>query len=145
MNRKFIHYTILMTCLIGVFVAALSLQAHYVDSSFCTLDATFDCDAVNQSSYSTLLGIPVALLGLLSYVLFVVAQINRNKFAKLLSFKLKEYLKYLAYFATFMFLFSLYLTSIEIFVINAYCYLCLISQLMTLILGIFSWIQVKTI
>lgn len=58
--------------LAGVGVATYLTIAHYTDPGgelqFCSGTGTVDCGAVTTSAQSTLLGIPVALLGLLWFV-----------------------------------------------------------------------------
>ena len=58
---------ILAVC--GVVVSSVSLQRHYATSktAFCDVGETFNCDLVNRSEYSKILGIPVALIGMLGY------------------------------------------------------------------------------
>src|SRR5260221_6708533 len=58
---------------VGAVVSGLALQHHYGhdSSSFCNINATFDCDVVNRSSYSRIAGVPVALAGLVSYLLML--------------------------------------------------------------------------
>src|SRR5271165_6450806 len=53
----------------GIVVSSVSLQHHFASSktSFCDIGETFNCDIVNRSEYSTILGIPVALIGMLGY------------------------------------------------------------------------------
>ena len=49
----------------------LTVQHHAVTDgaeSVCNIDATFNCDAVNSSTYSELFGVPIALLGAAFYV-----------------------------------------------------------------------------
>ena len=49
----------------GIVVSSVSLQHHYGTSKtkFCDIGNTFNCDIVNRSEYSSVLGIPVALIG----------------------------------------------------------------------------------
>lgn len=82
-----------------------------------------DCDAVQQSPYSTILGIPVGLLGTLSY-LFIIA---------FWFWQPKQWL--LPLFLMVNTLFSVYLTFLEPFVIRAVCFWCLSSAtIMTVLL-----------
>jgi len=66
-HRLTILVAILAVC--GIAVSSVSLQHHYATSktSFCDIGEAFNCDIVNRSEYSTLLGIPVALIGMLGY------------------------------------------------------------------------------
>jgi len=53
----------------GITVSSISLQHHYAKSKteYCDIGAAFNCDIVNRSEYSSILGIPVALIGMLGY------------------------------------------------------------------------------
>ncbi|MGB0006780.1 MAG: vitamin K epoxide reductase family protein, partial [Candidatus Sulfotelmatobacter sp.] len=70
-------YTFLAAlALAGVVVSAVSLQRHYAKSAsaFCDFGERFNCDIVNRSEYSTVMGIPVAAIGVAGYgVLFALA------------------------------------------------------------------------
>jgi vitamin-K-epoxide reductase (warfarin-sensitive) len=105
----------------GAGVSAVSLQRHYATSktSYCDIGETFNCDLVNRSPYSSILGVPVALLGLLGYAalaaLVTVYRHRRNAPALL----------FLT--ATAGLLFALYLTYIEGWVLGVWCILCLCS------------------
>ena len=104
-----------------------------VSSEVCTINETFDCDIVNKSSYSEILGIPVSILGLLAYaVLFVgVLVYDRKRSPKLLQLLMS--------LGAAGLLFSLYLTSIEAFVLYTWCLLCLASQAAILLIVIGLW------
>jgi uncharacterized membrane protein len=107
--------------LAGVAVSSVSLHHHYGTSqtSYCDFGATFNCDIVNRSAYSTVLGIPDALIGILGYsVLFVLAAFYRTK---------AEATYTLLIASTAGLGFALYLTYIEKFVLATWCVLCLSS------------------
>jgi uncharacterized membrane protein len=110
---------ILAVC--GVAVSSVSLQHHFANSktSFCDIGQAFNCDIVNRSEYSTIFGIPVALIGMLGYAalagLATVYRERRDTPAMLLGATLAG----LA--------FALYLTYIEARVLGVYCILCLSS------------------
>src|SRR5258708_18306570 len=68
--------------LAGVIVSAISLQRHYAKSatSFCDFAEKFNCDIVNRSEYSTLIGIPVAGIGVVGYgALFALSTFFRTR------------------------------------------------------------------
>ena len=50
-------------------MSAVSLQRHYARSAtrFCEFGEQFNCDIVNRSEYSTIVGIPVAGIGVAGY------------------------------------------------------------------------------
>ena len=105
----------------GVAVSSFSLYHHFSKSktSFCDLGQTFNCDLVNRSSYSTVFGVPVALIGIIGYlVILAFATVYREK---------AETPFLLAAAALAGLAFALRLAYIEAFVLNAWCLLCLSS------------------
>ena len=126
---------IAVAAVVGMLVSIFSAFAHYdvVSSEVCTINETFDCDIVNKSSYSEILGIPVSILGLLAYaVLFVgVLVYDRKRSPKLLQLLMS--------LGAAGLLFRLYLTRIEAFVLYTWCLLCLASQAAILLIVIGLW------
>jgi uncharacterized membrane protein len=119
---------IALLALAGILVSSVSLYHHYEtsQSSFCNLGESFNCDMVNRSIYSVVLGAPVALIGILGYVaLLALATFYRSK-TETPAMLLIASLAGLG--------FALYLTYIEAFVLAVWCILCLSS--LTLILAI---------
>jgi len=56
-------------CVVGIAIAAYLTYVHYAHTSpICT---TGGCEKVQKSKYAELAGIPVALLGLITYVLLL--------------------------------------------------------------------------
>jgi uncharacterized membrane protein len=105
----------------GIAVSSVSLYHHYgtSETSFCNFGSAFNCDAVNRSVYSSIGGIPVALIGILGYVaLLALATVYRRK-AETPAMLLLASLCGLG--------FALYLTYIEKFVLAVWCILCLSS------------------
>jgi vitamin-K-epoxide reductase (warfarin-sensitive) len=105
----------------GIVVSAASLQRHYAKSAtaFCDVGERFNCDIVNRSEYSTLIGIPVAGIGIAGYgVLLALVTIYRSR-AETPTRLLAAALAGLA--------FALYLTYVEGYVLETWCILCLSS------------------
>src|SRR6266849_6505970 len=112
----------------GTLVSSVSLYHHYGTSatSYCDIGENFNCDIVNRSTYSTIAGIPVALIGVAGYLaVLILATFYRNQ---------AEAPIILASGSLAGLGFALYLTYIEGFVLAAWCILCLSS--LTLILSI---------
>jgi vitamin-K-epoxide reductase (warfarin-sensitive) len=112
----------------GIAVSGVSLVHHYSRSKteFCDFSQSFNCDVVNRSEYSTVQGIPVALIGILGYgALLTLSTVYRAK---------QETPAMLLGAAVAGLGFALYLTYIEAFVLDAWCILCLSS--LTLIFAI---------
>ena len=105
----------------GVIVSSVSLYHHYSTSptSYCDFGETFNCDIVNRSTYSTISGVPVALIGVMGYVgLLILSTFYRDN---------RETPKMLMVASLVGFIFALYLTYIEKFVLATWCILCLSS------------------
>ncbi|HXY03305.1 MAG TPA: vitamin K epoxide reductase family protein [Terriglobales bacterium] len=112
---------IAVLALAGIAVSSVSLYHHYQTSktTYCDFGENFNCDIVNRSTYSTVLGVPDALIGILGYsALVLLATIYRSKSETPLIL-LSASLLGLG--------FALYLTYIEAFVLATWCILCLSS------------------
>lgn len=123
MIRRHAYKLLLFFCAAGLFISLYALQQHYapVGSSACNVSATFDCDAVNKSEWSELFGFPVAGIGVIGYlVLAIVTVAYARDRDRVLG-------KALLFLCAGALLFSLYLTSIEAFVLGVWCLLCLAS------------------
>lgn len=128
-----LYVVIMILAVAGIAVSSLSLYHHFSKSktSFCNLGQSFDCDLVNRSQYSTFHKVPVALLGILGYLLILsLATVYREK---------AETPFILGAAALGGLGFALYLTYIEGFVLHAWCILCLSS------LALISLIAVLTV
>ncbi len=116
-----LYLAIASLAIAGMAVSSFSLYHHFSKSktSFCDIGQSFDCDLVNRSQYSTVHGMPVALLGILGYVLvFSLATAYREK---------AETPFILAGAAMAGWGFAMYLTWVEAFLLHAWCLLCLSS------------------
>ena len=118
----------------GIAVSSVSLDHHFRKSktSFCDFGQSFNCDIVNRSEYSTVAGVPVALIGIIGYAaLLAFATFYREK-AETPGILLFGSLGGLA--------FALYLTYIEKYVLATWCILCLSSlaviSVITLVSGL---------
>jgi uncharacterized membrane protein len=114
-------FCIALIAVAGILISSLSLYHHYGTSktSFCNFGDSFNCDIVNHSTYSTIVGVPVALIGVLGYFLiFALATIYHDK-AEAPILLLISSIGGLG--------FALYLTYVEKFVLAAWCILCLTS------------------
>lgn len=135
LSARRVSVMIAVLALAGMAVSAVSLHHHYGTSqtSYCDFGASFNCDIVNRSVYSTVSGIPDALIGILGYgLLLALATIYRTK---------AEAPFMLLIAATAGLSFALYLTYIEKFVLATWCILCLSSlALIVLITALASFL-----
>ena len=112
----------------GIVVSSVSLKHHYATSKteFCDIGNTFNCDIVNRSEYSEMLGIPVALIGMVGYAAVLgLATVYRER---------RETPSLIFAGAAAGLTFALYLTYIEGRVLGVWCIMCLSS--LALISGI---------
>jgi uncharacterized membrane protein len=116
-----IFFVIALLAVAGTAVSSVSLYHHYGTSKteFCDFGETFNCDMVNRSTYSKVMGIPVALIGIAGYLaLLALATVYRSKAETPL-------LLFLASLAGLVF--ALRLTYIEAYVLTVWCILCVSS------------------
>ncbi|MEK7595629.1 MAG: vitamin K epoxide reductase family protein [Patescibacteria group bacterium] len=108
----------LATLLIAVLGLVVSLYLTFVKLTNSPIVCGFgSCEVVQASPYANFLGIPIAFLGVSFYlILFILAYYQNTKILK--SWTLLGLL------------FSVYLTGIEVFVIKAICFWCVISALL---------------
>jgi len=135
-----VYSVIALLALAGMFVSSISLYHHFSKSktSFCDIGQSFNCDLVNRSQYSVFHGIPVALLGILGYLLILsLATVYREK---------AETPFILAGVTLAGLGFALYLTYIEAFVLHAWCILCLSSLTLITVAAVLSlWSAAKAL
>ena len=120
-DNRILFVAIAVLAVAGIVVSAVSLQRHYAKSAtaFCEVGEKFNCDIVNRSEYSSVMGIPVAGIGIAGYgVLLALATVYRSR--------AETPLRLLAA-AVAGFGFALWLTYVEGFVLGTWCILCLSS------------------
>ncbi len=139
--NKTIQHIVIIICFIGLLNAAYLLNLHYIliedtgYQAFCNVNEYFTCNEVNAGKYSTFIGIPVALLGIVGY-LFIggLAWFRRNKWKTGFPFIDKRQGLWHLIIVSIGLIFSAYLTFLELFVIHKMCLLCLLSAVIMVIL-----------
>ena len=133
-NNRFLFFAVAVLAIAGMVVSAISLRRHYAksESTFCEFGEKFNCDIVNRSEYSSVMGIPVAGIGILGYgILLALATVYRSR--------AETPLRLLAASVAGLG-FALYLTYVEGFVLGTWCILCLSSlgliALITVLAGV---------
>jgi uncharacterized membrane protein len=129
--NKNLTCSFLFFSLIGFLDAVYLTTEDYLNQSvICIL--TSGCQNVLTSQYSQIFGVPLALFGVIYYLIIIFCSLsyltNRNNLANYL----------LNYFTSVGFLVSLYLVYLQLFVIKAICFYCMISALTSTILFILS-------
>ena len=102
--------------MVGILAASLALREHYREEgdSPCSINERWDCGIVNHSPYAVMGGVPVAVIGIVGYVLLAgLALAGRYRVALAVA---------LAGLG-----FSLYLAHIEKDILGVWCVYCVIS------------------
>ena len=100
-----------------------------------------DCEKVNTSPYSEIVGIPVALMGASAYVIILILFFikNRSRFWE------ENSPLYIFGVSLIGVLYSGYLTYIEIAIIHGICPYCVLSAIAILIIFIISIIHLRQV
>lgn len=123
MSEPGLRTAIAVAALVGLGISGYLTYVHYADvAPICT--GSGSCEKVQDSRYAELAGIPVALLGLAGYVAILATALLTGELARMAGTTLA-----LAGFG-----FSLYLTYLELFVIDAICQWCVASAATTAVL-----------
>ena len=120
-GNRVLYLAIAVLAVAGIAVSGVSLERHYAKSAtaFCNFGERFNCDIVNRSEYSRVMGIPVAGIGIVGYgVLLALATVHRARSQT--PFRLLAA-------AVIGLGFAMYLTYIEGHVLETWCILCLSS------------------
>ena len=138
---------IIFLAVLGILVSAYLLKVHYSEGSqLCDVGDTFSCTDVNNSKYSQMLGLPVALYGLLAYFLIgLTAVLRHQKESWLRSLWARKIFssQNLFYLSFITLIVSLYLTYIEFFIIKTLCLFCLISFGIIILISIYTYKNLK--
>jgi uncharacterized membrane protein len=120
----------------GLAVASYLTYSHYADQpTVCS--GIGNCELVQTSEYSTIVGIPVALMGLLYFLALAAVALARLLRAPLAMEWAAPAVFSLSLGGT---AFVTYLTSIELFVLHAICIWCVSVAVMTVLsLGLAVW------
>ena len=132
-KRSLIDYSIITFCLVGIGFMSYLLRLHFLKggNSICDFSSHFSCQIVNQSLYSEVLGIPVALFGLIYFFVvgvMVAGQFSKHTFRAIILFTLGSLV------------FSLYLSGIEYFYLGVVCLFCELSKIVMVSILLLSFV-----
>ena len=128
-------HAIVSLSVVGFFDTSYLTYSHFKSQILSCFGHTIvnGCQVVTESIYSTVLGVPIALVGLGYYTFIIVAALLSYK--RKFNFLLNSILPITALAV----LFSLRLTYLQIAVINYICYYCILSAALSVILFGISW------
>ena len=119
---------IALMALVGLFDAAyLSLERLTGGTLVCPVGG--GCETVQSSAYSTVLGVPVAFIGVIGYAVLLVAALLAINFERIAGLPLAIVLLALASVALIA---GVYFSYLQVAVIGAICFWCVISALLDL-------------
>ena len=119
MSDRALRAGVALVALAGTAVAGYLTYVHYrPDALICT--SSGGCVTVQESSYAELVGIPVALLGLLAYLAVLALILWDTEAARTA----------VAAIALGGAAFAVYLVVLQAFVIDAWCVWCLVNDLL---------------
>jgi uncharacterized membrane protein len=101
----------------GLLISAYLTWVHFAQVAPVCVGGSGGCETVQSSRYATVLGVPVAVLGIIGYAGLLFSAVLRGELGVYLGFMI-------ALVGT---LFSAYLTYLEVFVIHAICQWCVAS------------------
>ncbi len=128
---------IFILSILGLLVSAfLAYEYLQVTPMNCPLTGT-GCDIVRKSDYSHFLGISIPYLGILFYVFMAAVSIWLVQ----VPHRLINRLRFAVSVAGL--LFGIYLTYLEAFVIKAYCFWCLSSFMVSVLIFIFAYVAIR--
>ena len=130
MSTGALRKTMIVLAVLGLGVAGYLTYTHYTGgTTVCPLNGA--CETVQHSTYSTLAGVPVALIGLIGYIVILASLlVPSSETSRLATTAL----------TVVGFGFSVYLTARELFSIHAICPWCVSSAvIMTVLVCLSIW------
>jgi uncharacterized membrane protein len=118
----------------GVAIAGYLTWAHFGDEAVACI-AGGGCETVQESEYAEVAGVPVALLGLVAYLVVAGLIVWDAPSARLGA----------AMIAVVGLGFSMYLLALQLFVIDAICVWCLANDVVIApTLAVLTWLRLRT-
>ncbi len=126
-----------MLCVLGILVAGYMTWAELTNNETACVDVgKVDCSAVQNSAYAKTFGMPVALLGLVGYLVMLGIVVLEDQVALFAAYG-RTLVVGMALFGT---IFQTYLTYVEAAVLDKWCQWCVTSYVLIsllLIVGVY--------
>lgn len=105
----------------------------------CAANSVFNCDVVQNSTYSRMFDIPIAWLGFATYIIIGILLLMQNRVAFL-----QEYGMLILFgIVLFAWVYSMYLVYLQFFVLRALCMWCLMHEANFTILFIVTTLRLR--
>ena len=124
---KWVAITFAVAALIG-FSDASYLTAEHLRGVTPPCSVVHGCEVVLTSSYATVLGVPLSVLGMVYYATLLVLLVAYADSGN------KQFFRWACRIAVGGFLFTLWLVYLQAFVLHAFCQYCMLSALVSLVL-----------
>jgi len=136
---KKMYFILLFLSLVGLADAGYLTYEYYAKIiPPCTIGSLFDCGTVIKSSYGYIFNIPVSLWGVVYYSI-----LSFTDFVFLMH-KKRQWIHIFSIVSVLGFLFSVYFVYVQIFILKALCFYCMLSAInsfIIFILIIYIWIK----
>ena len=112
-------------------IAAYLVQAHYAEAS--VVCATGGCETVQQSRYSEIFGVPVALIGLLGSVAILLSLTRTDVLARAAGLAL----------TVCGLVFAVYLVALQLVVLDAVCEWCVANDSLLVVIALLAALRAR--
>ena len=145
MRSDWVIWSMMLLALGGIMVSAYLLWAYTAPGATLACGSSHGCDTVKNSEYARLLGVPLPLIGLLTFLAIFVLIILRQRFTTIRTDQL-PYLTLALFGITLTgVLYSAYLTYLELFVIVAICRWCVMSAIIMVTIFLLALVDLRQI
>jgi protein-disulfide isomerase/uncharacterized membrane protein len=130
-------YLLMLAAVLGVVATSILTQHHFVGGDLwgCPKNAIFDCDAVNRSQFSEFRGIPLSIIGFITYLFVFGLGMTRVVKGPVRGAGSMAYAFLIGLFAT---AFSVYLFWLSKTVLHKLCLWCVVTYGVNLATFVFS-------
>ena len=133
MSERSTRFLLAVLSILGLLMSAYLTWVHLAGIAPICLAGSGGCEAVQTSRYAEILGVPVAVLGIVGYARLLFSALLRGERGVLLGL----------FVALVSVLFSAYLTWLELFVIHAICQWCVASAILMMASFLLTVIRVR--
>lgn len=126
--------------ILGILISGYLTYDHYNDTGFCLSTEEDSCSKVTQSEYSHIFSIPIALFGLVAYLLIFIFSIMH------LSGNIKKSRRLFNIFIVYAFLalgYSIFLFYISLFVFGTICMFCFSLYVLNFLIFLATIFKIK--
>jgi uncharacterized membrane protein len=141
---NWVHSGMILLSIAGLGVSAYLTWAYTTPGASLACGGSYGCDTVRNSSYSHLMGIPLPVIGLVTYFVLLVLLVGQSQS----TIGYQGWTPYVA-LATFGIalagvLYSAYLTYLELYVIYAICRWCVASAVIIVAVFLLSMVNLRS-